>query len=92
MEPIRRGRAAAGVDAVVDALAIAQGDTVVDGTFGAGGYTRAMLAAGAASRLAQRPTSPWASLALGAFVPLAEKLRSAWSMRLWRTSSPTTSA
>ncbi|HYI43148.1 MAG TPA: 16S rRNA (cytosine(1402)-N(4))-methyltransferase, partial [Sphingomicrobium sp.] len=35
------------VDAVVDALAIAQGETVVDGTFGAGGYTRAMLAAGA---------------------------------------------
>jgi 16S rRNA (cytosine1402-N4)-methyltransferase len=35
------------VDAVVDALVIAQGETVVDGTFGAGGYTRAMLAAGA---------------------------------------------
>ena len=31
-----------------------------------------MLAAGAASRLAQRPTSPWASLALGAFVPLVD--------------------
>ena len=35
------------VDEVVDALAIAPGDTVVDGTFGAGGYTRAMLHAGA---------------------------------------------
>ncbi|QIL03082.1 16S rRNA (cytosine(1402)-N(4))-methyltransferase RsmH [Sphingomonas sinipercae] len=35
------------VDAVVHALAIAQGETVVDGTFGAGGYTRAMLSAGA---------------------------------------------
>ncbi|MDQ3477698.1 MAG: 16S rRNA (cytosine(1402)-N(4))-methyltransferase RsmH [Pseudomonadota bacterium] len=35
------------VDAVVHALAIAPGETVVDGTFGAGGYTRAMLAAGA---------------------------------------------
>ncbi|MFL6734799.1 MAG: 16S rRNA (cytosine(1402)-N(4))-methyltransferase RsmH [Sphingomicrobium sp.] len=35
------------VDAVVHALAIAQGETVVDGTFGAGGYTRAILAAGA---------------------------------------------
>ncbi len=34
-------------DAVVHALAIAPGETVVDGTFGAGGYTRAMLAAGA---------------------------------------------
>ena len=31
-----------------------------------------MLAASAASRLAQRPTSPWASLALGALVPLVE--------------------
>ena len=31
-----------------------------------------MLAVGAASRLAQRPTSPWAALALGAFVPLAD--------------------
>jgi 16S rRNA (cytosine1402-N4)-methyltransferase len=35
------------VDAVVAALAIHEGGTVVDGTFGAGGYTRAMLAAGA---------------------------------------------
>ncbi|MBA2770706.1 MAG: 16S rRNA (cytosine(1402)-N(4))-methyltransferase RsmH [Sphingomonas sp.] len=35
------------VDAVVHALAIAPGETVVDGTFGAGGYPRAMLAAGA---------------------------------------------
>jgi 16S rRNA (cytosine1402-N4)-methyltransferase len=32
---------------VVAALAIHDGATVVDGTFGAGGYTRAMLAAGA---------------------------------------------
>ena len=35
------------VDEVVQALAIAPGETVVDGTFGAGGYTRAMLHAGA---------------------------------------------
>ena len=35
------------VDEVVDALAIAQGEVHVDGTFGAGGYTRAMLRAGA---------------------------------------------
>jgi 16S rRNA (cytosine1402-N4)-methyltransferase len=35
------------VDAVVQALAIARGETLVDGTFGAGGYTAAMLAAGA---------------------------------------------
>jgi 16S rRNA (cytosine1402-N4)-methyltransferase len=35
------------VDEVVDALAIAHGETHVDGTFGAGGYTRAMLRAGA---------------------------------------------
>lgn len=32
---------------VVEALAIAPGDVVVDGTFGAGGYARAFLAAGA---------------------------------------------
>lgn len=32
---------------VIDALAIAPGERHVDGTFGAGGYTRAMLAAGA---------------------------------------------
>ncbi len=35
------------VDAVIGALAIGRDDTLVDGTFGAGGYTRAMLAAGA---------------------------------------------
>ena len=35
------------VKEVVAALDIQQGDTVVDGTFGAGGYIRAMLAAGA---------------------------------------------
>ncbi|MDZ4370862.1 MAG: 16S rRNA (cytosine(1402)-N(4))-methyltransferase RsmH [Phenylobacterium sp.] len=32
---------------VVDALAPTPGDTIVDGTFGAGGYTRAILATGA---------------------------------------------
>jgi 16S rRNA (cytosine1402-N4)-methyltransferase len=35
------------VDEVIASLAIAEGDTIVDGTFGAGGYTRAMLAVGA---------------------------------------------
>ena len=35
------------VDEVMTALAIRDGETVVDGTFGAGGYTRAMLARGA---------------------------------------------
>ena len=35
------------VSQVIDALAIAESATVVDGTFGAGGYTRAMLRAGA---------------------------------------------
>ena len=34
-------------DEVIDALAIAPGERHVDGTFGAGGYTRAMLARGA---------------------------------------------
>ena len=35
------------VNEVIAALAIHGGDTAVDGTFGAGGYTRAMLSAGA---------------------------------------------
>jgi 16S rRNA (cytosine1402-N4)-methyltransferase len=34
------------LDEVIEALAIQPGDTVVDGTFGAGGYSRAMLAVG----------------------------------------------
>lgn len=36
------------LDEVLDALAIQPGETHVDGTFGAGGYTRAMLGAGGA--------------------------------------------
>ena len=35
------------LDEVVNALAIRPGDTVVDGTFGAGGYSRALLGVGA---------------------------------------------
>jgi 16S rRNA (cytosine1402-N4)-methyltransferase len=35
------------VSNVIAALALSGGETVVDGTFGAGGYTRAMLSAGA---------------------------------------------
>jgi len=35
------------LDQVVDALSVAPGETIVDGTFGAGGYTRALLGAGA---------------------------------------------
>jgi len=35
------------VNEVLAALSLHEGDTAVDGTFGAGGYTRAMLAAGA---------------------------------------------
>ena len=35
------------LDEVIGALSIQAGDTVVDGTFGAGGYARAMLAVGA---------------------------------------------
>jgi 16S rRNA (cytosine1402-N4)-methyltransferase len=35
------------VKEVIGAMAIQHGDTLVDGTFGAGGYTNAMLAAGA---------------------------------------------
>ncbi|HQR89478.1 MAG TPA: 16S rRNA (cytosine(1402)-N(4))-methyltransferase, partial [Caulobacter sp.] len=32
---------------IVDALAPKPGETIIDGTFGAGGYTRAILATGA---------------------------------------------
>ena len=32
---------------VVASLAVAPGDTIVDGTFGAGGYSAALLGAGA---------------------------------------------
>jgi 16S rRNA (cytosine1402-N4)-methyltransferase len=35
------------IDEVIRALAVHDGDTLVDGTFGAGGYSRAMLSAGA---------------------------------------------
>jgi 16S rRNA (cytosine1402-N4)-methyltransferase len=35
------------LDEVVESLAVAPGDTIVDGTFGAGGYSRALLGAGA---------------------------------------------
>ncbi|WP_265570010.1 16S rRNA (cytosine(1402)-N(4))-methyltransferase RsmH [Sphingomicrobium nitratireducens] len=35
------------LDEVVEALSITDGDVIVDGTFGAGGYTRAILSAGA---------------------------------------------
>ena len=35
------------IDEVIQALALQHGEVAVDGTFGAGGYTRAMLAAGA---------------------------------------------
>ncbi len=40
------------LDEVLDALAIAPGETHVDGTFGAGGYSKAMLEQGAARVLA----------------------------------------
>jgi 16S rRNA (cytosine1402-N4)-methyltransferase len=38
------------VEEVIDALAIVPGERHVDATFGAGGYTRAMLAKGVRSR------------------------------------------
>lgn len=40
------------LDEVIDALAIAPGETHVDGTYGAGGYTRAILEKGAARVIA----------------------------------------
>ncbi|RST30335.1 16S rRNA (cytosine(1402)-N(4))-methyltransferase RsmH [Sphingomonas ginkgonis] len=56
------------VDEVVDALAIVPGETVVDGTFGAGGYTRAMLGAGA-GRVLAFDRDPSAVAAASALVP-----------------------
>jgi 16S rRNA (cytosine1402-N4)-methyltransferase len=56
------------VDEVVAALAIHDGDIVVDGTFGAGGYTRAMLAAGA-GRVIGLDRDPDAILAGRSLVP-----------------------
>jgi 16S rRNA (cytosine1402-N4)-methyltransferase len=35
------------LEEVVTGLAVVPGETLVDGTFGAGGYTRALLGAGA---------------------------------------------
>jgi 16S rRNA (cytosine1402-N4)-methyltransferase len=55
-------------DEVVAALAIAHGETLVDGTFGAGGYTRAMLGAGA-GRVIAFDRDPQAIAAGPALVP-----------------------
>jgi 16S rRNA (cytosine1402-N4)-methyltransferase len=56
------------VNEVIAALAISGGETVVDGTFGAGGYTRAMLAAGA-GRVVGLDRDPDAIEAGGSLVP-----------------------
>jgi len=56
------------VSQVIAALALAEGDTAVDGTFGAGGYTRAMLAAGA-GRVIGFDRDPDAIEAGGSLVP-----------------------
>jgi 16S rRNA (cytosine1402-N4)-methyltransferase len=56
------------VNEVIAALAISGGETVVDGTFGAGGYTRAMLAAGA-GRVVGFDRDPDAIEAGGSLVP-----------------------
>ena len=57
------------VSEVIAALAIHEGETVVDGTFGAGGYTRAMLGAGAGRviGLDRDPDAIAAGPTLGAF-------------------------
>ena len=57
------------LDAVIDALAIRAGEMHVDGTFGAGGYSRAMLAAGA--RVIAFDRDPDA-ISVGNAAPLAE--------------------
>ena len=56
------------VKEVIAALAIQGGDTLVDGTFGAGGYTRAMLGAGA-GRVIGFDRDPDAIAAGGSLVP-----------------------
>jgi 16S rRNA (cytosine1402-N4)-methyltransferase len=56
------------VNEVIAALAISGGETIVDGTFGAGGYTRAMLAAGA-GRVVGFDRDPDAIEAGGSLVP-----------------------
>jgi 16S rRNA (cytosine1402-N4)-methyltransferase len=56
------------VSEVVAALALHGGETVVDGTFGAGGYARAMLAAGA-GRVIGLDRDPDAIEAGGSLVP-----------------------
>jgi 16S rRNA (cytosine1402-N4)-methyltransferase len=56
------------VDDVIGALRLAGGETVVDGTFGAGGYTRAMLSAGA-GRVIGFDRDPDAIEAGGSLVP-----------------------
>ncbi len=56
------------VDEVVAALAVQDGDIVVDGTFGAGGYTRALLAAGAGAVIGF-DRDPDAIAAARSFVP-----------------------
>ena len=53
---------------VIGALGLQSGDTVVDGTFGAGGYTRAMLAAGA-GRVIGFDRDPYAIAAGPSLVP-----------------------
>jgi len=55
---------------VLDALAIAPGETHVDATFGAGGYSRAMLAAGASVHAFDRdPDAAPTAAALGEQAP-----------------------
>ncbi|MES2146232.1 MAG: 16S rRNA (cytosine(1402)-N(4))-methyltransferase, partial [Pseudomonadota bacterium] len=56
------------VDEVVAALAVKDGDIVVDGTFGAGGYTRALLEAGAGAVIGF-DRDPDAIAAARSFVP-----------------------
>ena len=56
------------VSDVVAALALLGGETVVDGTFGAGGYTRALLSAGA-GRVVGFDRDPDAIEAGGSLVP-----------------------
>ena len=89
------------IDEVVGALQVGEGDTLVDGTFGAGGYTRALLAAGA-GRVIGFDRDPDAVREGAALVPdarltlieanaAATPSRSSWpSMKPSPASAPTT--
>ena len=72
------------IDEVIVALAIAPGETHVDGTFGAGGYTTAMLEAGATVHaFDQDPDAIAAGMAsFTCTTPAIPKWQTCWSTKI----------